>query len=162
MRPLRFTELWPRTYCFSLLFSVRVIRLALAHTAHSRSRLRRSTCDSSRLSAIHPLPTNPTYLSLRAAKGTRTRLAPSPPQSPASSPRPSAVPTLSGLIGDLGASTHPSHFLQYCIRLSYPDLYKTRSDHNHPISSRYILTGLSTILTYYLAMATRLMVSRFL
>ena len=54
LRPLRFTELWPRTYCFSLLFSVRVIRLALAYTAHSRSRLRRSTCDSSRLSAIHP------------------------------------------------------------------------------------------------------------
>ena len=57
-----------------------------------------------------PLSTYPTHLSLRAAKGTRTRLAPSPPQSPASSPRPSAVPTLSGLIGDLGASTEASKY----------------------------------------------------
>ena len=56
--------------------------------------------------------------------------------------------------------THPSHFLQYCIRLSYPDLYKTHSNYNHSISSHHILIGLSTILSYHLAMSTRLMVSR--
>ena len=47
------------------------------------------------------LPSYPTLFPLRAAKGTRSRLAPSP-QSPASSPRPSAV--RSGLVGGLGAS----------------------------------------------------------
>ena len=73
-------------------------RVFALSTTSLDSRLVATFCDS-------PLSTYPTHLSLRAAKGTRTRLAPSPPQSPASSPRPSAVPTLSGLTGDLGASS---------------------------------------------------------
>ena len=75
----------------------RPFRVFALSTTSLDSRLVATFCDS-------PLSTYPTHLSLRAAKGTRTRLAPSPLQSPASSPQPSAVPTLSGLIGDLGAS----------------------------------------------------------
>ena len=61
-------------------------------------------------------PTYPTLITLRAAKGNRSRLAPSP-QSPASSPRPSAV--RSGLIGGLGASfwSPPRGGLRFRIRL---------------------------------------------
>ena len=90
----------------------RPFRVFALSTTSLDSRLVATFCDS-------PLSTYPTHLSLRAAKGTRTRLAPSPPQSPASSPRPLAVPTLSGLIGDLGASfwSPPRGGLRFRIRL---------------------------------------------